>query len=112
MYKVTIEEKQIFQDGVHVGSLNGSRGELWLRLGTETIARFKYAKPAANAKDFIKYVLARCTPQEVIAGCKASSPLGWAKEVFGYESYNTRYIRKSEAERMARNEVIRNIIEI
>ncbi len=110
MYKVKIEENQIFQDGIHVGSLSGSRSELWVKLDTETIARFKYAKPAANAKDFIKYVLARCTPQEVIDGCKASSPLGWAKEVFGYENLNTRIVRKLEAETKAREEAWKNVV--
>lgn len=90
MFTVKIEENQIFQNGQHVGSLSGTRNELWLKLGNETIARFKHHKPKANAVDFVKYVLARAIVGEVISGCKASTPIEWAMNMWGYESLNMR----------------------
>lgn len=99
MFKVKIEENSIFQDGTLVGSMTNGGPEIWLTLKGETIARFKYGKPKANAKDFVKYVLARATVSEVIVGCKAETPLGWAKRVFGYENLNTRVGRAKELQR-------------
>jgi hypothetical protein len=82
MNKVTFVENAIFVNGKQVGNFNGS-SEVWVSLnvatGAEFAGRFKYASPKATAKRFIKWCLQRFSPEEIVAGCEATSPYGWAQ---------------------------------
>lgn len=102
MNRVKFFAGAIFVNNVRVGQFEGTRSEVYVRLAPEptavaheykTVARFKYRKPMANAKDWLKWALGKYTAAEIIAKCAAAAPLAWAKED-GYENLNTRETRQ------------------
>lgn len=100
--KVKFFAGAIFVNNVRVGQFDGTRSMVYVRLAPEptavaheykTVARFKYRKPMANAKDWLKWALGRFTPAEIIAKCAAAAPLEWSRAE-GYENLNTRELRQ------------------
>lgn len=116
MFKVKIETiyserghgaYAVMQDGVKVAEISGGHGEYYIYMGdkhdinTRPIARFKHHKALANAKDFMKFVLARATVAEVVAGCGKDTPYGWAQKTLGFVCLNARTMQKRAAHRAA-----------
>ena len=87
--KVTFKARDIYQDGILVGELQGTRQEVWVVLKEWPVARFKYIKPTSSAKHFIKFLLTKFTPDQIIGaigfdGNEKEAPLTWAKSQ-GYQ---------------------------
>jgi hypothetical protein len=87
MNKVTFVETEIHVNGLPVGHMSSGR-EVWIELKVdgkyEFAGRFKYMKARTKAKRYIKWLLERFTPEQIIEGLKADSPMGFA-ESKGYD---------------------------
>lgn len=99
MKKVTFVENNILVNGVQVGRLDGTK-EVYVELKNaegefEVVARFKYMSPKANAKHWLKFILAVMTTEEILKALRptpgawpSETPLGLA-EKRGYVSLNS-----------------------
>ena len=111
MNKVTFDGDNVLVNGVIVAEMSG-RGEVYIRMKDAAgvfivVSRFKYMRPKAGAKHWLKFILARMTSTDIVArltnreASDRTSPLGLAQELGGYKSLNELHCEKIKAKMAA-----------
>jgi hypothetical protein len=87
---IKFKGRDILQDGILVGELQGTTSEVWVVLfkGIATpvaVGRFKYFRPMTSAKRFIKFLLGKFSPEEIAQaigfdGTEKEAPIVWAEK--------------------------------
>lgn len=81
----------------------GYGSERYVRYDNKFVARFKYMRPGANAKHFVKFLVANFTVEEYFAELAAGKAPAEILRIKGYECLNTIAARKAEEERELRS---------
>jgi len=111
MTKVTFVENDVLVNGEVVARMDG-RGEVYITMKNAegnfvVVSRFKYMRPKAGAKHWLKFILARMTSTDIVArltnreASDRTSPLGLAQELGGYKSLNELHCEKIKAKMAA-----------
>lgn len=113
MNKVTFQGDNVLVNGEVVAEMSG-RGEVYIRMKAAdgnfvVVSRFKYMRPKAGAKHWLKFILARMSAADIVARLTNNetgsrvSPLGLAQELGGYKSLNELHVEKQKAKMAADN---------
>ena len=111
MTKVTFVENDVLVNGEVVARMDG-RGEVYITMKNAegnfvVVSRFKYMRPKAGAKHWLKFILARMSSTDIVArltnreASDRTSPLGLAQEIGGYKSLNELHCEKIKAKMAA-----------